>query len=87
MSTTIDRREDVNPKEGMREDRDVEFADLTKEEDRAAEQHASADAHNPATAGVSSARSWSHHSLARIVRVSRAVRVLCAHSVTRSLTG
>ena len=85
MSTKIERR-GREPKEGMREDGDVEFADPTKE-DRAAEQHASADAHNPATAGVSSARSWSHHSLARIVRLSRAVRVLCAHSVTRSLTG
>jgi hypothetical protein len=29
MSTRIDRREDVNPKEGVREYGDVEFADTT----------------------------------------------------------
>ena len=86
MSTKIDRREDVNPKEGRREDGDVEFADLTKE-DRAAEQHASADAHNPATRRSQQRAKLVSPFLARIVRFSRAVRVLCAHSVTRSLIG
>ena len=85
MSTKIERREDVNRRKACGRMATWSSPDPTKE-DRAAEQHASADAHNPATAGVSSARSWSHIPWPES-SASVAVRVLCAHSVTRSLTG